>query len=60
MGSVTNNGDGTMTFFIPNVAGTKSFFLHAVNHSPLPFGPMSNVYQFFTWTEPINGLNGRK
>src|SRR5207249_1981838 len=31
---VVNNGDGTATFTIPNLAGTKSFFYHAVPDIP--------------------------
>ncbi|MEO8379705.1 MAG: RHS repeat-associated core domain-containing protein [Acidobacteriota bacterium] len=50
--SATNNGNGTATFNVPNVAGTHSFFLHAVpNRSGN--GMMSNIYQDFTWTEAI-------
>ena len=50
--SVTNNGDGTATFYIYNVSGTHSFFLHAVPNKLN--GPMSNINQNFTWTEPID------
>lgn len=51
--SVYNNGDGTATFTIPNVSGTKSFFLHAVEDRKAVNGPMTNIYQYFQWTEPI-------
>jgi len=53
-GSGINNGNGTATFIIPNVAGTHSFFLHLVPDRTSPTGPMSNIYQTFTWTEPID------
>ena len=52
--SVVNNGDGTATFTIINVAGTKSFFYHIVPDLSSPSGPMHNVTQTFIWTEPIN------
>ncbi len=52
--SVTNNGDGTATFDIPNVSGTHSFFYHLVPNTPWRSGPMSNIYQNFKWKEPIN------
>ena len=51
--SATNNGNGTVTFSIPNVAGTHSFFYHIVPDRSSPTGPMSNITQTFTWTEPI-------
>jgi uncharacterized protein RhaS with RHS repeats len=50
--SATNNGNGTVTFFIPNVAGTHSFFYHIVPDRSSPTGPMSNITQTFAWTEP--------
>lgn len=52
--SATNNGNGTVTFYIPNVAGRHSFFLHAVPDRSSSTGWMSNIYQYFQWTEPIN------
>ena len=51
--SAINNGNGTVTFTITNVAGTFSFFLHGVPNSPFGRGPMHNVTQHFIWTEPI-------
>ncbi len=56
--SATNNGNGTVTFVIPNVAGTHSFFYHMVPDRSSPTGPMSNITQIFTWTEPINSTGG--
>jgi hypothetical protein len=53
--SVVNNGDGTATYTITNVAGENSFFYHMVPDDPAPSGPMSNVTQVFQWTEPIPG-----
>jgi RHS repeat-associated protein len=53
--SVTNNGDGTATYYIPNTSGTHSFFLHLVPDRQSPTGPMRNIYQKFQWTEPIRG-----
>jgi RHS repeat-associated protein len=50
-----NNGNGTVTFTIPNVAGTHSFFYHAVPDRSSSTGPMSNINQVFQWTEPISG-----
>jgi hypothetical protein len=52
--SVVNNGDGTTSFMLPNVAGTKSFFYHMVPDLSSPTGPMHNVTQTFTWTEPFS------
>ncbi len=52
--SVTNNGDGTATFRIRNVAGTHSFFYHIIPDLPGKTGPMHNVEQIFEWTEPID------
>jgi hypothetical protein len=51
--TATNNGNGTVTFSITNVAGTYSFFLHSAPNSPFGGGPMHNVTQHFIWTEPI-------
>jgi hypothetical protein len=53
-GSVTNNGDGTMTFNIDNVAGAYSFFLHAVPDRTGTTGPLRSINQTFNWTEPIS------
>ena len=55
--SITNNGNGTATYTIPNTSGTYSFFLHLVPDRSSPTGPMSNIYQTFKWTEPISGRN---
>jgi len=52
--SAVNNGDDTMTITIPNTSGTYSFFLHLVPDRKSPTGPGSNIYQVFTWTEPID------
>ena len=49
-----NNGDGTVTFRVYNVAGTCSFFYHAVPDRNSYQGPMTNIYQYFEWTEPID------
>jgi hypothetical protein len=51
--SVINNGNGTATYTITNVAGTHSFFLHAVQNRTGSMGPMRNIIQTFQWTEPI-------
>jgi len=53
--TAVNNGDGTVTFTIPNVAGTHSFFLHLIPNRRSPTGPMSNITQTFQWPEPISG-----
>jgi RHS repeat-associated protein len=52
--SAINNGDGTVTYIIPNVAGTHSFFFHLVPDRSSPTGWMSNIDQVFHWTEPID------
>lgn len=57
---VVNNGNGTATFTIRNVAGTRSFFLHAVPNRKAKEGMMTNITQEFTWTEAIPCLPGRK
>jgi RHS repeat-associated protein len=49
-----NNGNGSVTFIIPNVSGTHSFFLHGVPDRSGNWGPMRNIYQTFKWTEPIS------
>ena len=51
--TVRNNGDGTATFTITNVAGANSFFYHAIDNRTAPSGPMTNVTQTFIWTEPV-------
>ncbi len=52
--SVVNNGNGTATFNIKNVAGAHSFFYHAVPNVPWNNGPMRNITQVFSWTEPLS------
>jgi RHS repeat-associated protein len=52
-GSVVNNGDGTATYSFPNTSGTHSFWLHAVPDRTSPTGPMRNINQKFSWTEPV-------
>ena len=54
--SIVNNGDGTVTFKVPNRAGAKSFFYHLLPDLPTSWGnvPMHNVEQKFIWTEPID------
>ncbi len=52
--TITNNGDGTMTIRITNVAGAKSFFYHLLPNLPGKTGPMHNVEQVFEWTVPID------
>jgi hypothetical protein len=49
-----NNHDGSVTFTIPNVAGTHSFFYHAVPDRKSSTGPMRNINQTFQWTEPVD------
>lgn len=53
--SAINNGNGAVTYSIRNIAGTKSFFYHALPNKSGPTGPMSNIVQTFQWTEPIGG-----
>lgn len=52
-GSVVNNGNGTATYSFPNVSGTHSFWLHLVPDRASSTGPMRNINQTFTWTEPV-------
>jgi hypothetical protein len=52
--TVRNNGDGTASFSIINVAGANSFFYHVAPNNTNSSGPMHNVTQTFTWTESIN------
>lgn len=51
--SVVNNGNGTVTYTIGNVAGAHSFFLHVVPNRSSNTGPMRSIKQTFQWTEPI-------
>lgn len=52
--TITNNGNGTMTIRITNVAGANSFFYHLVPNLLGKTGPMHNVEQVFEWTIPID------
>jgi hypothetical protein len=58
--SIVNNGNGTATYTITNVAGTHSFFLHAVPNRTGSTGPMRSIIQTFQWTEPIPNECGCK
>jgi hypothetical protein len=49
-----NNGDGTVTFTIPNTAGMRSFLFHAVPNRTGTAGPMRTIQQTFQWTENID------
>ena len=53
--TAVNNGDGTVTFNVPNTSGTNSFFYHQVPDRKGSTGPMRNIYQNFNWSEPISG-----
>jgi hypothetical protein len=48
------NGNITVTFCIPNVAGTHSFFYHIVPDRSGTTGPGRNIKQTICWTEPID------
>ncbi|MCX6834053.1 MAG: hypothetical protein NTW07_02780, partial [candidate division Zixibacteria bacterium] len=52
-----NNGNGTVTFTIPNEAGAQSFFYHLVPNRTCPTGPMRTIKQTFQWTEKIDMSN---
>jgi RHS repeat-associated protein len=52
--TATDNGNGTVTFCIPNVAGTHSFFYHVVPDLKGTTGPGRNIKQTICWTEPID------
>jgi len=54
LASVVDNGDGTITYTIRNIAGAQSFFYHLLRNSTEADGPMHNVTQIFTWTENID------
>lgn len=56
--TAVNNGNGTVTYTIPNTAGAHSFWLHLVPDRASPTGPMSNIYQKFQWTESIDSSRG--
>jgi hypothetical protein len=49
--TAVGSGD-TVTYTIPNVAGTHSLLYHAVPDRKGRTGPMRNVMQTFQWTEP--------
>lgn len=51
------NNDGTVTFTIPNIAGTRSFFYHLVPDRKGDTGPMRNIEQIFQWTEEMDECN---
>lgn len=51
--SAKNNGDGTVTYTIPNDAGTHSFWLHAVPNRECTNCSMRTIQQTFKWTEVI-------
>ncbi|MBR4172611.1 MAG: RHS repeat-associated core domain-containing protein [Kiritimatiellae bacterium] len=53
-----NNGDGTVTYTIPNTAGTRSFFYHILSDRTSRHGPMRSVRQTFTWTESLSRRPG--
>jgi len=53
--SAVNNGDDTVTYTLPNVAGAHSFLYHAVPDRKGNTGPLRNINQTFRWTEPIQG-----
>jgi uncharacterized protein RhaS with RHS repeats len=57
--SVINNGNGTATFTINNVAGANSFFYHMVSDRAGTTGPLRNINQTFSWTENIGSCNGK-
>jgi len=59
-GNVTLNSNGTITFCIPNTAGTQSFFYHLVPDMPWKHGPMRTVHQTFQWTEPFDPRRCRR
>ncbi len=56
--SAVNNGDGTVTYTIPNESGTNSFFYSdhfvSIPDRNSPKGPMRTIVQSFQWTEPID------
>jgi hypothetical protein len=52
--SAINNNDGTVTFTIINIAGTKSFFYHIAPDRKVREGPMRNIIQIFKWKEKID------
>ncbi len=57
--TAVNNGNGTVTYTIPNWAGANSFFYHMVNDRVGTTGPFRTIYQVFVWTEPIPQSNSQ-
>jgi hypothetical protein len=53
-----NNGDGTVTFSIPNTAGANSFFYHITPNRSGDTGSMRNINQTFIWSEPLSSPGG--
>jgi hypothetical protein len=47
--TAVNNGNGTVTFTITNIAGLNSFGLHVLPNRTAASGPMTNVTQTFAW-----------
>jgi len=56
--SIINNGNSTVTYSVPNVSGTHSFWLHLVPDRKSPTGYMRNIKQNFTWTEALPAACG--
>lgn len=54
--TAVNNGNGTVTFTIPNTAGAHSFFYHRsfIHNRSSAIGPLTNINQTFQWTERID------
>ena len=52
--SAAKSAGGTVTYTIPNKAGTHSFFYHVVPDRSASTGPMRTITQTFQWTEPIS------
>ena len=50
---ITNNGNGTASVQINNVAGSKSFVYHAVPNRTGTTGPMRTINQHFSWTTSL-------
>ena len=57
---VVNNGNGTATFIVRNIAGANSFFYHVLPNRRAEEGAFTNIQQVFTWTEAIPCTAGRK
>ena len=54
--SALNNGNGTVTYTVNNVAGAKSFFYHApfVSNKQGDTGMFRSINQTFKWTTNID------